>query len=142
MTHAMLLSELLPELEGLSRELAITGLVQDSRAIRTGDAFVAIGGFGTHGLAFTETARAAGAAAILFESPAPDDLPAPADAIPVVNLRARMGAMADAFHGQPSVAMTSCGPTPLEPVTPFITTRWNKAAPPATTTMVIGITTA
>ena len=31
MTRAMLLSELLPELEGLSRELAITGLVQDSR---------------------------------------------------------------------------------------------------------------
>ena len=75
MTRAMLLSELLPELEGLSNDLAITGLVQDSRAIRKGDAFVAIGGFGTHGLAFTETARAAGAAAILFEPPAPDEAP-------------------------------------------------------------------
>ena len=111
MTRAMLLSELLPELEGLSKDLAITGLVQDSREIRTGDAFVAIGGFGTHGLAFTETARAAGAAAILFEPPAPDDMPAPDDAIPVVNLRARMGAMADAFHGQPSAAMTTVGVT-------------------------------
>ena len=111
MTRAMLLSELLPELEDLSRDLAITGLVQDSREIRTGDAFVAIGGFGTHGLAFAETARAAGASAILFEPPAPDDLPAPADAIPVVNLRARMGAMADSFHGQPSAAMTTVGVT-------------------------------
>ncbi len=111
MTRAMLLSELLPELEGLSQELAITGLVQDSRALRTGDAFVAIGGFGTHGLAFTEAARHAGAAVILFEPPAPDELPAPADAIPVVNLRARMGAMADIFHGQPSAAMTTVGVT-------------------------------
>ena len=111
MTRAMLLSELLPELEGLSNDLAITGLVQDSREIKTGDAFVAIGGFGTHGLAFTETARAAGAAAILYEAPAPDDLPAPDDAIPVLNLRARMGAMADAFHGQPSAAMTTVGVT-------------------------------
>ena len=111
MTRAMLLSELLPELEGLSHDLAITGLVQDSREIRNGDAFVAIGGFGTHGLAFIDTARAAGAAAILFEPPAPDDLPAPTDAIPVVNLRARMGAMADTFHGQPSAAMTTIGVT-------------------------------
>ncbi len=111
MTRAMLLSELLPELESLSSDLAITGLVQDSREIRTGDAFVAIGGFGTHGLAFIETARAAGAAVILFEPPAPEELPAPEDAIAVVNLRARMGAMADSFHGQPSAAMTTVGVT-------------------------------
>ena len=109
--RCVLLSELLPELEGLSNDLAITGLVQDSRELRKGDAFVAIGGFGTHGLVFTETARAAGAAVILFEPPAPDELPAPDDAIPVVNLRARMGAMADAFHGQPSAAMTTVGVT-------------------------------
>ena len=107
----MLLSELLPELEGLSAELAITGLVQDSRELKPGDAFVAIGGFGTHGLAFAEQVRDAGAAAILYEPPAPDDLPAPADAIPVAGLRRRMGGMADAFHGRPSEAMTMVGVT-------------------------------
>ncbi|MCR6494832.1 Mur ligase domain-containing protein [Thermomonas sp. S9] len=85
----MLLGELLPELEGLSAELAITGLVQDSREVRPGDAFVAIGGFGAHGLHFADAAKAAGAAAVLYEPPAPDDLPAPADAIPVPGLRAR-----------------------------------------------------
>ncbi len=111
MTRAMLLSELLPELEGLSAELAVTGLVQDSREVRPGDAFVAIAGFGAHGLHFVEQAREAGAAAILFEPPAPDDLPAPADAIAVPGLRARMGAMADTFHGQPSAAMTTVGVT-------------------------------
>ena len=87
MTRAMLLGELLPELEGLSADLAITGLVQDSREVKPGDAFVAIAGFGAHGLNFVDVAREAGAAAVLYEPPAPDDLPAPVDAIPVVGLR-------------------------------------------------------
>ncbi len=107
----MLLGELLPELEGLSAQLAITGLVQDSRAVRPGDAFVAIGGFGAHGLHFADAAKAAGAAAVLYEPPAPDDLPAPADAIPVPGLRARLGALADTFHGHPSAAMATVGVT-------------------------------
>ena len=111
MSRARLLGELLPELEGLSADLAIAGLVQDSREIRPGDAFVAIAGFGAHGLNFVDAAREAGAAAILFEPPAPAELPPPADAIPVAGLRARMGAMADTFHGHPSAAMTTVGVT-------------------------------
>lgn len=111
MTRMMPLAELLPDVAGIAPALAITGLVQDSRAIAAGHAFVAIGGFGTHGLHFVDQARAAGAAAILFEPPAPVDLPAPADAIAVPRLRARMGAMADRFHGQPSRAMAMVGVT-------------------------------
>ena len=111
MTRKMLLGELLPELEGLSAELAITGLVQDSRELKPGDAFVAIGGFGTHGLAFAEQVRDAGASVVLYEPPAPAELPAPADAIPVTGLRARMGGMADTFHGHPSADMTMVGVT-------------------------------
>ena len=111
MTRAMLLSELLPDVAAVPRELAITGLVLDSRDIAPGDAFVAIAGFGAHGLNFVEQARHAGASAILFEPPAPGDLPAPEDAIAVPRLRTRMGAMADAFHGQPSHAMTMVGVT-------------------------------
>ena len=63
------------------------------------------------GWASSTQARAAGAAAILFEPPAPAELPAPADAIAVPGLRARMGAMADRFHGAPSHAMTMVGVT-------------------------------
>ena len=111
MTRAMLLSELLPELEGLSADLAVTGLVMDSREVQPGDAFVAIAGFGAHGLNFVDAAREAGATAILFEPPAPESLPAPADAIPVAGLRSRMGTMADRFHGHPSAAMTTVGVT-------------------------------
>jgi UDP-N-acetylmuramoyl-L-alanyl-D-glutamate--2,6-diaminopimelate ligase len=111
MTRALLLSELLPELEGLSADLAVTGLVQDSREVQPGNAFVAIAGFGAHGLNFVDAARAAGASAVLFEPPAPADLPAPGDAIAVTGLRARMGAMADHFHGHPSAEMTTVGVT-------------------------------
>jgi UDP-N-acetylmuramoyl-L-alanyl-D-glutamate--2,6-diaminopimelate ligase len=108
----MLLSELLPDVAAVPPTLAITGLVLDSRAISPGDAFVAIGGFGTHGLHFVEQARAANAGAILFEPPVPDGVPAaPDDAIAVPGLRARMGAMADAFHGHPSHAMAMVGVT-------------------------------
>ncbi len=111
MNRSMLLGELLPELEGLCADLAITGIVQDSREVQPGNAFVAIAGFGAHGLNFVDAARSAGAATILYEQPAPDELPAPADAIAVTDLRARMGHMADTFHGHPSAAMAMVGVT-------------------------------
>ncbi len=110
MSRTMLLSTLLPELS-LSHDPQISGLVLDSRFVRPGDAFVAIAGFGAHGLGFVEQAKAAGAAAILFDPPAPAELPAPADAIAVPGLRSRMGVMADQFHGHPSRAMTMVGVT-------------------------------
>ena len=112
MNRAMALRDLLPDVAAVPEDTVITGLVQDSRAIRRGDAFVAIGGFGTHGLHFAEVARAAGASAILFEPPVPAEIPTlPGDAIAVAGLCARLGAMADAFHGAPSRAMTMVGVT-------------------------------
>ncbi|RNF84290.1 UDP-N-acetylmuramoyl-L-alanyl-D-glutamate--2,6-diaminopimelate ligase [Montanilutibacter psychrotolerans] len=111
MSRAMPLAKLLPDVAGVPADLVIGGLVMDSRAIRTGDAFVAIAGFGAHGLQFVDQAHAAGAAAILFEPPAPAELPAPADAIAVPGLRSRLGAMADAFHGRVSADMTVVGVT-------------------------------
>jgi len=110
MSRTMPLSQLLPDV-ALAHDPQVAGLVLDSRQVRPGDAFVAIAGFGAHGLGFVEQARAAGASAILFEPPAPAELPAPADAIAVPGLRARMGAMADKFHGHPSRAMTMVGVT-------------------------------
>jgi UDP-N-acetylmuramoyl-L-alanyl-D-glutamate--2,6-diaminopimelate ligase len=83
----------------------------DSREVKPGDAFVAIAGFGAHGLRFVDQARAQGAVAILFEPPAPVDLPAPSDAIAVPKLRARLGELADRFHGHVTEAMTVVGVT-------------------------------
>ena len=111
MKRTMPLSELLPDV-ALPRDVAITGLVMDSRRIEPGDAFVAIAGFGTHGLAFVEQAKEKHASAILFDASKPSaEHPAPADAIGVPELRARMGGMADQFHGRPSAAMTTIGVT-------------------------------
>ncbi|WP_372015869.1 UDP-N-acetylmuramoyl-L-alanyl-D-glutamate--2,6-diaminopimelate ligase [Pseudoxanthomonas sp. 10H] len=110
MNRTMPLSRLLPDV-ALPRDIDVSGLVMDSRELKPGDAFVAIAGFGTHGLAFAAQASAAGAAAILFEPPAPDEYPAPADAIAVPGLRGRLGAMGDLFHGHPSHAMTMVGVT-------------------------------
>lgn len=111
MSRRMRLAELLPDIPGIAADLEITGLAQDSRALRPGDAFVAIAGFGAHGLAYAAQAQAAGAAAILFEPPAPPELPVPPGAIAVPGLRARLGEMADRFHGHPSRAMTTVGVT-------------------------------
>lgn len=111
MSRTMRLSDLLPGVAAVPADLVVSGLVLDSRDVRPGDAFVAIAGFGAHGLLFTDQARARGAAAILFEPPAPATAPAPDDAIAVPGLRARMGAMADEFHGHPSRAMTMVGVT-------------------------------
>ena len=108
---ALSLARLLPDVPGIDPALQVTGLVMDSRNVRPGDGFVAIAGFGTHGLAFAEQAREAGAAAILFEPPATPEHPAPADAIAVPGLRARLGAMGDEFHGRPSAALDVVGVT-------------------------------
>jgi UDP-N-acetylmuramoyl-L-alanyl-D-glutamate--2,6-diaminopimelate ligase len=105
------LRELLPDVEAVPDALEISALVQDSREVVPGAAFVAIDGFGAHGLAFADAARAGGATAILFEPPAPDAHPAPPDAIAVPGLRARLGAMAHRFHGRATESMQVVGVT-------------------------------
>jgi len=112
MSRAMPLGQLLPDVDGIPPGLAITGLSLDSRELRAGDAFVAVDGFGRHGLHFAAEAARAGAAAILFEPPVPGDVPPPPPgAIAVPGLRGRMGAMADTFHDRPSARMTTIGVT-------------------------------
>ncbi|NLC61346.1 MAG: UDP-N-acetylmuramoyl-L-alanyl-D-glutamate--2,6-diaminopimelate ligase [Gammaproteobacteria bacterium] len=111
MSAGLPLSELLPDVAGVPAGLRVTGMSQDSREVAAGDAFLAIPGFGTHGLRFVDQARAAGAAAIVYEPPAPDGVQVPPEAIAVPALRARIGAMADRLHGSPSAAMTVVGVT-------------------------------
>lgn len=111
MSAGMKLAGLLPDVAGVPDGLVVTGLSQDSRGLRPGDAFLAIPGFGTHGLRFAGQARAAGAAAVVYEPPAPEGVEVPEDAIAVPGLRGRIGAMADRFHGSPSAAMTVVGVT-------------------------------
>ncbi len=119
MSRRMRLAALLPDVAAIPAEIEITGLVQDSRAIQPGDAFVAIAGFGAHGLNFIAQAKAAGAVATLFEPSIPEEFkaaafPVTASDMPMIavpGLRARLGAMADRFHGEPSRTMTTVGVT-------------------------------
>ncbi|GAB3753675.1 UDP-N-acetylmuramoyl-L-alanyl-D-glutamate--2,6-diaminopimelate ligase [Lysobacter olei] len=111
MSGTKLLATLLPDVAGIPGDLRISGLVMDSREVTPGCAFVAIAGFGAHGLQFAEQALAAGAVAVLFEPPAPDHLAPPAGAIAVPDLRARLGELADAFHDRVTEAMTLVGVT-------------------------------
>ncbi len=98
----------------------VTGLSSDSRAVRAGDAFVALAGASAHGLRFAEAVRTAGAAAIMFDAPAPADVAVPDDAIGVPNLRASLGALADRFYGSPSAQLTVIGVTGTNGKTSFV----------------------
>jgi UDP-N-acetylmuramoyl-L-alanyl-D-glutamate--2,6-diaminopimelate ligase len=89
----------------------LTGLTADSNAVRPGDAFVALRGASTHGLRFAMQAEAQGAAAILFDPPAPDALTLPATTVAIEGLRGRLGRLADRFHGHPSRALAVTGVT-------------------------------
>ena len=111
MSAGLPLADLLPDVDAVPPGLRVTGLSQDSRDVAAGDAFLAIPGFGTHGLRFVDQARAAGAAAIIYEPPAPAGMDIPEGAIAVPGLRARIGAMADRLHAAPSAAMTVVGVT-------------------------------
>lgn len=52
MSRSMALSQLLPDV-ALPHDVQVSGLVMDSRTVAPGDAFVAIAGFGAHGLALS-----------------------------------------------------------------------------------------
>jgi UDP-N-acetylmuramoyl-L-alanyl-D-glutamate--2,6-diaminopimelate ligase len=75
----------------------------DSREVTPGDAFVAIAGFGAHGLNFVDAARDRRRAPRSCSSRRrPRTCRHPPMRSPVPGLRTRMGAMADSFHGIPA----------------------------------------
>jgi UDP-N-acetylmuramoyl-L-alanyl-D-glutamate--2,6-diaminopimelate ligase len=114
MTRAMSLQQLLAG-ETIALPIGfdpmIEGLSIDSRALKQGDAFVALAGASTHGLRFVEQARAANVAAVLFEPPAPAGTPLSRETIAVPGLRARLGRLADRFYDAPSKHMQVTGVT-------------------------------
>lgn len=113
MSPSLRLGELLPELDlpPPVAARAVSGLSQDSRDLRRGEAFVALAGTRSHGLAHAAQALAAGAGAILYEPPAPAAAAAPPAAIAVPGLRARLGELADRCYGMPSQQVVVIGVT-------------------------------
>jgi len=94
--------------------VAIAGLALDSRAIRNGDAFIALRGGSGHGLDHQSQAIDAGARALLWdpgEGLAPGSVPDGVTLVPVPNLRRRLGDIADRFYGAPSSRLAVAGVT-------------------------------
>ncbi len=100
-------------------DVPVAGLSLDSRAVRAGDAFVALAGRSTHGLTHAQAAVARGASCVLWEPPAAlPDLAVPS--IRVEGLRDALGALADRFHGHPSRQLAVTGVTGTNGKTSFV----------------------
>ena len=85
----------------------IVGVEYDSRRVTAGSLFCCLRGGSADGHAFAETARAAGAAALLVDHPLAVDLPQ----VVVSDTRVAMGHLAAAFHGHPSRELLLVGVT-------------------------------
>ena len=96
---------------GALADVEVGGLQLDSRAVRAGDAFIALRGTRQHGIVFAAQARAAGAALVLAEAPPPADAPVLSDVLWIEGLGARLGTLAARFHGDASRALRVIGVT-------------------------------
>jgi len=113
---AMTLGELLGPAAGDFRELEVTDLISDSRAVTQGAAFVALPGATSNGLDFAGQAFAAGAAIVIHEPLATPELEraaaalsGPALALP--ELRVRLGELGRRFYGRAVPAQELIGVT-------------------------------
>jgi UDP-N-acetylmuramoyl-L-alanyl-D-glutamate--2,6-diaminopimelate ligase len=91
------------------RDLEITGIAYDSRRVRVGELFVALGGTKTNGNRFIEQAKARGAAAILSEAPAPEGFAKPWSQ--VKNGRKALAVVSSNFFGNPTESLRLIGIT-------------------------------
>lgn len=110
-TSMLLLNDLLHGIAD-APPIPVTGVSSDSRRIAPGDVFFACQGIGSHGLDYAKDVQAAGAAAIVWDATtadAPRDMDIPL--IPVANLNAHMGTIADRFYGEPSAQLEVVGVT-------------------------------
>ncbi len=90
-------------------EIAVTGITLDSRKVAAGDLFLAVPGHVTDGRRFIDASLAAGAAAVLAESPA--GKAADARVFEIAGLRGHLGTIADRFFDQPSHRLCVVGVT-------------------------------
>jgi UDP-N-acetylmuramoyl-L-alanyl-D-glutamate--2,6-diaminopimelate ligase len=95
---AMTLGQLLGPAAGARAELAVSDLVSDSRQVTPGSAFFALPGERSHGLQFADQALAAGAVVVIYDPDAAAEQ-VPPSALPVAELKARLGEFGRRFYG-------------------------------------------
>ncbi|AFC84857.1 UDP-N-acetylmuramoyl-L-alanyl-D-glutamate--2,6-diaminopimelate ligase [Frateuria aurantia] len=92
-------------------DIVVSGLCLDSRAVRSGDVFVALNGSREHGIVHLTQAEQGGAVAVLAQTPL---VPGLVTALPVIWIEAldqRLGELAARFYGRPSAALRLTGVT-------------------------------
>ena len=100
----MMLRELLPDTS--VPDIAIQGICEDSRRVKSGDLFCAVAGEQTDGRDYIAAAIGNGAAAVLGEAPLPE-MPSPlVPMVAVEGLRGRLSEIAGRFYGHPSEALS------------------------------------
>lgn len=113
----MTLAELIEPLAGVDVErqgplgVEVTGLTDDSRAVRPGSLFVAVKGVKTDGHRYLAQAVQAGAAALVVQDRGAPPTGSTVPTIRVPDSRKALGLLAGRFHGDPSSRLTMIGVT-------------------------------
>lgn len=111
MPSTMTLDSLLQDYSAAPR-IEIAGIASDSRQLQQGFLFLACQGISSHGLDYLSEARAAGVAAVAWDSSsavAPQDIGVPM--IAVENLAQLLGEIANRYYGSPSLRLRTIGVT-------------------------------
>jgi UDP-N-acetylmuramoyl-L-alanyl-D-glutamate--2,6-diaminopimelate ligase len=110
--HSATLDALLAGMAG-APPVPVAGLRLDSRAIRPGEAFVAVQGASAHGLDFVQQALDAGAVAVIYDpaDAAGPRLPRGVVAVAVPALRSRLGEIASRASGGAAARLSIAGIT-------------------------------
>jgi UDP-N-acetylmuramoyl-L-alanyl-D-glutamate--2,6-diaminopimelate ligase len=103
----MRLDRLFPDVGTGARDVEITGLTYDARAVAPGTLFFCVPGFTRDGHDFASEAIAKGAAALVVQRPLNLSVPE----IRVPSVRAAMAPVAAAFYGDPTAHLTTVGVT-------------------------------
>jgi UDP-N-acetylmuramoyl-L-alanyl-D-glutamate--2,6-diaminopimelate ligase len=139
----MKLREILPpdaEIDARTADLEIGGVSADSRAIKSGDLFVAIGGGKADGRSFIGAAVAAGAVAVLAQRPPPVPLPHRVAFARVANARRALALIAAKFYPrQPPIIAAVTGTSGKTSVVAFTRQIWTALGHRAASIGTIGI---
>lgn len=104
------LQQLFPDIAA-APAIALSGISADSRRLHEGDLFLACQGATSHGLDFIEQAIAAGVAAVAWDSSTAAAVSSSVAMLPVPNLAARIGDVANRWFDTPTSKMQVAGVT-------------------------------
>ncbi len=110
----MSLARLLEGVSAVPRDVTVSDITLDSRAVVAGGAFLACRGIKSHGLQYLDAALSHGVAAVVWEPTqemAAPRLPDGVVGVRVAQLSAHLGTIADRFFGSPSRAVRIAGIT-------------------------------